>query len=339
MKKTAILLLLVGSVWAFVLNARTQITKPDNLPVLGTPEQTAFLDLTKLTGSRVKPDVGVYQSHLTKLKMESFFRNFTWSVSEGWSRSVLRDGVFGYYFPYLMAGQFFSNQYNREQIFHSTGDYPGLYIWYEPEKNSYYLWGDYWNSPFVIGPFHGEPLSALTKAVIPTKGKRSFPDVNIEVISQHWTFPDEPEPVNTDKPGMGDSPYFRKLLVYEDLTSRLRIENNGKTNVYYLAREYGLDPVGVVLTRFNNQTDWNRRSFPFRNPAMGSGTKWIFLSPGMALEFEIKFRSDEGASYRFLMTLNDEPKYWDEVETLVPVPTMVRERKLDKNFKLLKKSK
>jgi hypothetical protein len=338
LKKLVILLLLVGAFCCLVLNAAAQTIKPDNLPVLGISERVAYVDLAKLTGGG-KPDVSVRKSYLTMLKPESFFQKFSGGASDCWSKSVLRAGIVAYCFPHLMMGQHFTNQLDSERKFFPVGNYPGVYIWYESEKNIYYLWSSQSNSSYVIGPFPGEPLAALTNAVIPTKEKRSFPDVKIEVVSQRWTYPDEPEPTSrTSRSDMGRCDICEEMQKYESLTSRLRIENNGQTNVYFLARKYGLAPEGVVLTKFKDQTEFNRRFFPFRFPVMGGPTTWIPLPPATAIEFEIKFQSVEQASYQFLMILNDEPQYWDEVETPVPVQTMVRERKLSRDFKLLKKS-
>ena len=339
MKNLACTLLLIGLVVTFAEVTGAQVSKPENSPVFGTADQAAYLDLAKLLGTVEQGGNDVYNSYKSKLLPKSFFQKYKADSWACWSGSILREGVVAYCFPYLMIGQYGTLQYQKEPMYLPiTSRYPGVYVWYEPDKNSYYIWSNEYSSSFALGPFRGEPLSALTKAIIPTKGKREFPNVELQVVAQNWTFPEMPEPKNT---GQGDTnfyPYNEELQKYENLTSRIRLTNKGKNIIYYLAHLYYPDPDGFLLTKSESGPGWNRRSFPFRFALGRAGTRWLPLAPGGEIEFEIKFYSIIESSYQYVVVLNDEPKYWDEVETPISIPAMSR-RKPKQQFTITRKGK
>lgn len=331
MKKLKILVVLLIAVSEFALGAAAQATiKPAHLPALGTADHLAYVDFDKLpkNAPTVRAGYSFFAPYSSKLKPDSFFRMTKWDLAACWSESVLRSGVAAYCFPYLKIGIHRSvPDYQKENVFVSFGNRPGIYVWHEPEENRYYLWSNYWNYEYAIGPFPGDPLTELVKAVKPSRKKRSFKDVRLEFVGQKWTYPNDTTPPRDHCSDCGYSPYLEWLKKYQSLTTRLRLVNGGKENLYYLANFYTMSttPDGYLLTKDARRADWDRTQLPVRFAEGRLNSKWIAFPPGAAVEFNVEFQSFEGLDYAYVVILNDAPAYWDEVElSSAPLPAMKR---------------
>ena len=123
--------------------------------------------------------------------------------------------------------------------------------------------------------------------------------------------------------------------------TKIRLKNNGKKNLYYLSdstspsywfinpKEFSpaVHPKGGLLSKSITNKTFYRSPDSFKvNP--GFGLTWIVLPRGSQIEFEVAAEGYPRIEHSYLMYLNDEPVFWDEIEIMtVNFPSMFREFK------------
>lgn len=331
---------MLSAVHIFAQFGFAQTIKPNDerLKIFGREDHLAYVDLNKLLTGIDHKDKDIFTLYNSKLKPASFFQKFNWNLGECWSGSILRDGVSAYCLPYLQLGYSVLTDYPKKvERFVPATQYEGVYIWYEEQSNSYYIWGSSWNFEYALGPFTGEPITALTKAIKPRKEKRSFPGIKFELISQGWTFPDMPEPPPPAPCYTSYCPQYEIIFNYQKVTTRLRLVNNSKKTLYYLAdNSQAAAPIGFGLSRKIGQVDWVGSAILKKTGISEIGgiySRWIPFPPDKAVEIELIGRGSKGYEYAYVVILNNEPKNWDEVKLLTNLPVMLREIKSESIFR------
>ncbi len=336
MKKliATVLLAAIGSI--LLPYAHSQTIKPNtrNLQKLGRADHLAYIDLNKLPTNieRKDSDKGkeIDRLYNSKLKLDSFFKEFKRDPQGCWAGSIPRDGVNVYCLPDLRLGYHVSTRYLPEKVERFVPFMlVGVTVFYETKSNSFYLGGDF--NP-VFGPFTGEPTAALAKAIKPRKDRRGYPGVKLEFLSQTWNYPDEPEPpCIVCHTAICPDQAFRER--YFGITTRLRLVNKSKKSLYYLSTQSGLGsqpvPAGIALSRKIGQIDWKNAELLKESGKGEHNTNWTPFLPGAAVDIELVGTWVKGKEYTYAVLLNDVPAYWDEFHVSTVIPTTLKRPDID----------
>ncbi len=330
MKSHFLIFLLLGLILFFPSIGTAQKIKPidEKSDIFGRFDFYNYIDIYGLSKSFERGEKDFFDVYNSKRKPDDFFQSFKWNFNECWAGSVLKEDVTAYCFPYLSLGYPVTIYQGMPERFISPD--VGIAVWYEAKNNRFYLYNG-WNSEYALGPFDGEPLAALTKAIKPRKEKRSFPGVELEFKSQNWTFPDMSEPLPPWSCATNYCPQFEIIEKYQSVTTHLRLINKSKKILYYLAdNSEKAYPVGNGLSRKIGKSDWQSADFLKMSGVGAPATRWMPLPSGAALDFEIIGRGFEGYDYAYSLALNDAPVYWDEVNLILDIPAKWRKFKNDR---------
>jgi len=326
---TAILIFAIVGVSDSPGRAQTLMAVQKEGQGLGSADSPAYVDVDKLQPQVRRNESSTLERYNANLRPDSFYLKWEWRPNDCFAGSVLREGVAAYCFPYAMLGHHLSTLYpTMAGRFVSLGR-GGLFVWHEPRRNLFYLWDSGWNFEYVLGPFVGHPRASLRNAVKPSKGKRHFPGVRLTLVSQRWVHPDErqarvPRGEHYDCAHGHPSGRSIEQTQLNSFITRLRLTNNSRSSLYYLTQSEGSDePADYGFTKYPGQ-EWDRHSSPFRYREWKPTASWRPLPPGGAVGFEVTNRGWPGAEHAFVVMLNDERVFWDEVELPGKFPTMYR---------------
>ena len=327
---TAILIFAIVSMYGSSARAQTVGAIQNEGQGLGSADSFAYVDIDKLQPQIKRNENSIFERYSANLRPDSFYLKWVWRPNDCFAGSLLREGVTAYCLPYARLGHHLSTPYSTlTEGFVSLGGV-GLYVWHEPQKNLFYLWGNGWNFEYVLGPFVGDPRISLRNVVKPSKGKRHFSGVSLTTVSQRWVYPDErqarmPRDEHYD---CAHGHLSGREIEQEKLNSfitRLRLTNNSALGLYYLTQSIGSDkPAGYGLTKYPGWQDWDHTLSPLRYREWGPAALWQPLPPGGVVEFDVANRGWLGVEHAFVMVINDERLFWDEVELLGKYPTMFR---------------
>lgn len=326
---TAILIFALVSMSVSPARAQTLMAVQNEGQSLGSADSLAYVDIDKLQPQSKRDGGSIRERYSANLSPDSFYLKWEWRPADCFAGSILREGVTAYCFPYAVLGHHLSTLYpSLAGRFVSLGR-GGLFVWHKPRKNLFYLWSSGWNFDYVLGPFVGDPRTRLRNAVKPSKGKRHFSGVSLTIVSQRWANPDERQvrvPRDEHYNCTHGHPNGRSLeqMALNRFITRMRLANDSRLRLYYLSQSDESDqPADYGSTKYPG-LDWEPHLSPLRYREWGPTASWQPLPPGGAVEFEVTNRGWPGAEHAFVVLLNDERVFWDEVELLGKYPSMYR---------------
>lgn len=240
----------------------TEAQSKDSLK-LGSQDHVVYIDVTKLP-TKLKFEYGdIHRQYLPKRSAQSFYHKWAWG-RDNCPAGSLREGVIASCLPFVRLGHYIPQPHHQEPD-RFVGGQMGIVVWYEPDRDRFYLWNTLWGLSNVVGPFDGNPKRALKQAIKPRKGERHFPGVNLSFVSQRWLYPDERQALVP--PGSGvhsdcsmDAPCARDIEQQNLNTfiTRFRLVNDTRKKIYYLGDLNRDDPIGCTLPEFVKRTDRDR---------------------------------------------------------------------------------
>jgi hypothetical protein len=145
----------------------------------------------------------------------------------------------------------------------------------------------------------------------PQQGERQIsPNVTLTVVSQR--------PLGEDSTWMKNQDSDVFVAVRDDLVVRLRLTNNGKETVYYLASIYEPTPTGYVLYKQVGDIEWKATS-PARGregSLTGGGYEWRPLPPHTSTEFEFTDLSKRTGEHAASVLVNTRPDHIARIEVI-----------------------
>ncbi len=298
--------------------------RSQSLASFGSENNIVYIDLKKVPTEITFDDSSVYELYAEKRTPASFFEKWTGFIDECWGGNVLREGVIGYCLPYAKLGRQVSDR-NWDNRFISLDSLIGVYVWYEPAMNRFYLFSGTLN--YALGPFVGNPNIVLKQAIKQRRRERHLRGVSLSVVSQRWKYPDEKD-VRMPRDEHYDCAHGHlsgKVIERAHLNTfltRFRLINNSKRDLYYLA-DYS-NPIGYRLIKSAKRTDLDRAVTRYSAHELRFDMSWKLLPPRSAVEFEVEEIGWEPTEQSYAVSLNTEPTYWDEVEIQGEYSSMVR---------------
>lgn len=292
---------------------------------LGREDHIAYIVLDDLRSGRDTPQIFPADFNLG---LSTFYEEFRWRPDTCWAGSLLREGVSAYCLPYARLGQYYPNARNpSEKIFSCMGSCAGLYVWYIPKENHFYLWATCWNVAGVLGPFIGDPRIELSQAVKPRRGSRIFTGVTLTMVSQRWSYPNA-----EDARVPRDDEYYdcshghmsgraREMLALNSFITRLRLANHGAMPIYYQTESPSSDKPANCQLLSDRSKGWEHTLKVDYQCDIG-GDSWRRLAPGEWIEWETQDQAFAQGTTGFIALLNDEPHYWDVSKLLATYPVM-----------------
>ena len=290
-------------------------TKAQNMQTWGSEDRTLYIDLDKLS---VTPESkNIFEFHDSKLTPNTFYLKLNFDPAKCWEGSQLREGVIAYCLPHVKLGHTVVDLYPTlvDRFISLGGPCAGMYVWYEPGMNRYYLWSGCWSFTNVLGPFSGDPNTSLKRAIKPRK-EQQLPDVNLSVASQKWRYPDErkvrvPRDAHYDCAHGHASGRSIEWTSLNTFITRFRLTNNSRKDVFYLASQSNSEPLHIAGS---NLPDDGRLDIQWIRLPVGASVEFNLVDVGWKLKEELTT----------VVTLNTEPTYWDETQVRVPYLSMFR---------------
>ena len=311
----------------------------------GGENQTAYIDVNRLKTTVRRTGNGISDFMASGVEKKSFYPEGGMHNGGCAGGSLPRGGVAHYCLPFAALGYELSTGDNPEGGFVPVGN-RDVEVFYEKSRNVFYFFGGltYFNE--AVGPFTGNPLIEIPKAVKPRKSRRSFPDIESRIISQRWLYPNEadakvPRDDNYDFVGGRMSGRQIERTRLETFFTTIRLTNNGGKDLYYLggtlapssryptpgksAPVLAINPTGRLLSKSVAAASfYNPPPAPKLNPGLRS--MWTLLPKRSHIEFEIEAVGYPKTENSYLLYLNDEPDFWNEIEVMTAVfPSMYRE--------------
>ncbi len=294
---------------------------------IGRRDKIAYISLDELKPNYEADQKPTLTPNQVKLKPSEFYDKWQWAPDRCWAGSVLKEGIKAYCLPYARLGHDHPN-YRDPHVkeFSAIGPCAGIYVWYIPRQNSFYL-AICWNVSGVLGPFAGDPRVSLPRAIKARKGQREFPGVSLSVISQRWRFPNADDarvPHDSfydDNSHNNMSGRAKEMIRLNTFITRLRLANDGDVDVYFQTESAGSDKP-AVCTLFNPFGGIGDQAFKTDYGCDIGGDTWKKLPRGGTVDFESRNQGFAPAVFRFALLLNNEPNYWDPSKLLGTYPVM-----------------
>jgi hypothetical protein len=311
------------------VRCQVRVSKSDDwVRTIGRRDHIAYISLDELKPNNEVDQKPALTLNEVKLKPSEFYDNWQWSPDKCWAGSVLKEGVRAYCLPYARLGQHYPSYRDPAvKAFSPIGPCAGIYVWYIPRQNSFYLWGICWNVSGVLGPFAGDPRVNLPMAVKARKGQREFPGVRLSIISQRWLFPDAND-ARVPHDGFYDdssrnsmSGRWIEMLRLNTFITHLRLVNNGDIDIYYQTERAGSDKP-AICTLFNPFQESGDQALKTDYGCDIGGDTWKKLRRGGTVDFELRNQAFAAGVARFALLLNNEPNYWDPSKLLGTYPVM-----------------
>ncbi|MBZ5530662.1 MAG: hypothetical protein LAO20_04455 [Acidobacteriia bacterium] len=193
-------------------------------------------------------------------------------------RNDLRPGVSFYRLPYLIFGRDEADSQGTLR-FRRYG-IRETWVWYKADISSFYLLASYMNSyDLLLGPFKGDPLVELRKAIRPHR-ERTLPGVAASAVSHYFydarkrppeTPPPSPVPPTTNL--TPDMIWEREWSLWNSSNTTVRLTNNTGRVLYYLSNE------GALVVE-ETKTEGGIYAYAL-------GGTWRKLEPGQSVEGQI----------------------------------------------------
>jgi hypothetical protein len=286
-----------------------------NLVSFGDENRIVYIDIKKLPTEIDSENKSIYELYDAKLTPESLFKIWSSRYDKCWVGSVLREGVIGHCLPYAKLGRHVSDR-DWADRFISLDAFIGVYVWYEPAMNKFYLFSR--SLTYALGPFVGNPNIVLKQAIKPRKAERHLRGVTLSLISQRWMYPDEkearmPRDEHYDCAHGHASGKVLERVALNTFITRFRLVNSSERELYYLSDLVAV-PVGYKFIKSAKRTDSDRTLSRYDAYEQRTSLRWIRLPPRSSVEFEVVEIGWEAKEQIYAVTLNTEPTYWDEVE-------------------------
>jgi tetratricopeptide (TPR) repeat protein len=309
-------------VWKFGHLDKSKL-KLTPLQTLGSDDDIARIDVEKLRPNLSAVETPASDPTDAKLQPGVFYPKGYFVPGED-IQSGLREGIVGVCLPYVSVGRYLESPSDRRtKLFSTFGPCTGVYLWYVPQKNSFYLWGSCWNSA-AIGPFMGDPNLSLVAARIPGKLRRTLPGAALTVESKRLMFADERQARVPFDPQLDCASGRRNEQ--ENLKSfltRFRLINDSSADFFYLADSpHSNRPFGFRILRPALDRGWDRATKPDGDNQQSKGV-WRRLRRGSSVEFEV-IDKGEYADHAFVVLLNARPNDKEQIELRAQYPIVYR---------------